>query len=88
MNKYWIFIDHGDFFKTGKIIDQIGDEFIIVKFTKDELPDRSEIFSIKEIMEGGAFLFETEEEFNTWLTWLQTPDKGTEPKVISIKDIH
>jgi hypothetical protein len=88
MDKYWIFIDDGDFFKTGKIIDQIGDEFIIVKFTKDELPDRSEIFSIKEIMEGGAFLFETEPELAAWLTWLDTPQKDDKPKIINIKDIH
>jgi hypothetical protein len=88
---WWIFIDiDEEYFKVGKITSFIGDNFVVVRLQKDDLPDRSELFSLENLANGNTLLFETEEEFNTWFNWLQSPSENNKPKIVRLnpKDIH
>jgi hypothetical protein len=88
---WWVFIDvDEEYFKVGKITSFIGDDFVVVKLQKDDLPDRSELFSLENLANGTTLLFETEEELTAWIAWLETPSENNKPRLVSInpKDIN
>jgi hypothetical protein len=89
--KHWyVFIDEGEYFKTGQITSFIGNDFVVVRLEKDDMPGRSELFSLEYLAMSDTLLFETKQEFDTWLAWLEAPSKETKPKIVKFnpKDIH
>jgi hypothetical protein len=89
--------DTGEYFRTGEIVDQIQDSYVLVRF---DVPDHSdaplfplELVSLEEIAlartsDGIPFwsLFTDREEFDEYMEWLETPSKRPDLTVVSIKD--
>lgn len=87
-----------EYYRKVRIVEQIGDEFYLVLTLGDELgPPTSAVFNIHqivtELLHDGSlhqhwFLFQDEQEANTWIDWMNTPsetDDTPKLKVVPFK---
>ncbi len=86
MSEYWIYLNCGEFFRTGKVIEFIGDANAFVKFDTNIGPPIIELVSRERLTNEDCFYFTSEEDLKNWLEWLETPDNGKpRPRIVSIK---
>ncbi len=90
----WFYLDNGEGYHTGSIIDTVEDEYLLVRLdpvgtgpSQLRLIDLVLIaFTPGDEEDISCVLFHSEEELRVWLTWLETPsDKEQKPKLVSLR---
>jgi hypothetical protein len=94
----WVMKDSGEYFRTGEIVEQLRDGYVLIRF---DVPTQSDapLLPLELVsMEEMAFaetkdnlrvwnIFEDEEEFDRYMAWLCEPSKKPDLTVVSIKDV-
>lgn len=87
MKDWYIFIGGDEYYNYGKIIKVIND-CILVQLNSQDVPKNNRLFHLECLAHSeDVIFFETEEELNTWLDWMETPgeDAKTKFKVLNFK---
>ena len=81
----YVFYSDEDYWKSGKIIEDIGHGFFLIEWDKTVSPSNmTTIHSVVQMATQGDWsFFESREELTKYTTWLEEPaDKGN--KVVSL----
>lgn len=77
VNKYF-FRSTDDYYNYGKITEDLGEGFFLLKFHGTSMPHMS-IFHLMQMTETDEMntfnIFETEKELNDYIAWLETPSE-------------
>lgn len=89
MIDYWVLLDEDDgkHYRTGKVIEFVGDGNFMVKIDRMNGPVAAmEMISRERAVSGSCFFFQTETEMHDWIKWLDTPEGEQErPRVVPFK---
>jgi hypothetical protein len=79
----WVYISNDDHYKTGYVRAAVGDFHWLVRMQSFGNSGLSvtELVCIDQLHE--SFYFDSEEELNKWIEWLDKPD-DSKPRVVSI----
>jgi hypothetical protein len=76
-NKYF-FRSTDDYYNYGKVVDDLGDSFYLVKFHGGTRP-HNVVFHLAQMTEKDEMnsfnFFDTEEELNEYVEWIETPSE-------------
>lgn len=81
----WVLIDSGEHYNTGQIADVVCECFVLVKIRPfNDVPPRMALFDLSSLMDDScSSFFNTEQELDAFVTWLDTPQEG-KLKVVAI----
>lgn len=82
LNKF-IFLERKDYYQSGQITAQACDCVYLVKLDPGEGPPVSVLVTISEMLAADCFIFDTHEEMEAWLAWVERDDE----KVVKLKDV-
>ena len=85
----FIFIDRDEYVQSGEIVGTACDHVYLVKLDADPAPNAnpqvSILISVSDMVESEAcFIFDSRDEMETWIAWLDRGDKDEQP-VVSVK---
>lgn len=81
----FIFIDHGEYMRSGEIVGMACDHVFLVKLDPNDNPPVSVLLSVSDMVESDAcFIFDSRDELDTWTAWLEKDDR----KVVELKRVE
>ena len=91
----YVLVSSGSHYKTGQVIGQVSLEAYLVRFAPPydckEAGNHAEIFLLDEMTEtlDDGYkcwtFYQTQEELDTFVRWLETPPEDEGPKVVNLK---
>lgn len=92
MNNYlinkFVFIDHNDMARSGEVVGMACDHVYLVKLDPNENPPVSVLISVEDMLEAQAFfVFDTRDELETWLDWLEHGEGDDTHEVVHLKHV-
>ena len=83
-----IFLDHGEHYHTGEVVEKISPELYLIQMDpvgKDD-PSYSMLFDALELVQSVAFFFDSRKALQSFLAQGDEPSKT--PKIVHLKDIR
>src|SRR5882762_5815312 len=88
----WVHLSDEGYYKLGQVILSLGTTHHLVKWRPNDKggPQSSELvciddFCVDESKEYYVQFFDTEEELDAWLAWMNTPSDDKKPKIVTLK---
>ena len=86
----WILINEEEYYNVGeiiKVIEVVGEMYFLVRVRPvSGSPPSQRIYFIGELTaESGSAVFDTEEEMDAYVSWLEAPDES-KPRIVSMRE--